>query len=424
MNDFPKVFRVRQSFDGPRIEDIESEVQTQLDKLNLQEKIRPGQTVAITAGSRGIANIALIIKSAVEHLKKTGAVPFIVPAMGSHGGATPEGQRELIESFGINEDYCGCPIRADMSTVVVGRAPQEFDVHIDKFAYEADHVLVCGRVKPHTGFSGEVQSGLLKMMLIGLGKCNGAGVYHRAAADFGFDQIAYSIADMIISKAKVVAGLGIVENAYDETAVIEAVAPQQLIERDKALLKMATKWMPKLPFDRADVLLVDEIGKNISGTGMDTNLTGRKHNDHAAVQDEFPKVKRIVVRALTPESHGNAVGIGLCEFCLQRVIDDMDMQKTALNGITSLHVSGAMIPLAYPDDKAALSVALDTIGMTPRDKAKLIWIRNTLKVAEVECSEAYLQEARQRDDLTILSAPRPMPMRSDGFLPDSMAVAF
>jgi hypothetical protein len=330
----------------------------------------------------------------------------------------------LIESFGINEEFCECPIQADMETVVVGRAPQGFDVHIDRRAYEADHVLVCGRVKPHTGFSGKVQSGLIKMMLIGLGKCNGASVYHRAASEFGFDEIAHAIADLIVSRAKVVAGLGIVENAYDETAVIEAVPAQRLVERDMALLKMAQQWMPKLPFERADVLLVDQFGKNISGTGMDTNLTGRKHHDHEAAPDEFPKVKRIVIRSLTPESHGNAVGIGLCEFCLQRVLDDMDMRKTALNGITSLHVSGAMIPLAYPNDEEVLSVALSTIGMTPPEQAKLIWIQNTLQVAEVECSAAYLDEARDREDLTILTEPRPLPVGSDGFLPDSMARAF
>jgi hypothetical protein len=418
MNEFPETFRLRQQFTGPRVEDIEATVEAQLARLALHERIRPGQSVAITAGSRGIANIARIITAAVGHLKQLGARPLIVPAMGSHGGATAEGQRAQIEAYKITEQNCGCPIRSSMETVVLGQAPQGFDVHFDRHAFQADHVLVCGRVKPHTGLSGQIQSGLLKMMLIGLGKHAGARTYHWAAADHGFERIAQDVAGMLIERGKVVGGLAVVENACDETALIEAVAPHDFWESDRRLLQQAIEWMPKLPFDHADVLLIDEIGKDISGTGMDTNVVGRKFDDHKAVEHETPKIKRIVIRGLTPATHGNALGIGMCEFCLQRVVDGMDREKTAINGITSLHVSGAMIPLAYPTDRQVLSVALSTIGLTPPHNARLLWIRNTLQVAELECSAAYLDEARQRDDLTILTEPRPLPIDQDGFLPD------
>jgi hypothetical protein len=417
MNEFPLTFRVRQQFEGPRVEDIEREVHEQLKRLSLSQRIRPGHTVAITAGSRGIANIARILRAAVAHLKELGARPLIVPAMGSHGSATAEGQRKLIESYGITEQFCACPIQSSMDTVVLGHGPQGYAIHFDRCAYEADHVLVCGRVKPHTGFSGQVQSGLLKMMMIGLGKRNGANAYHGAAVDFGFDRVAYDVAEIMIERGKIVAGLAIVENAYDETALIEAVAPHDFVAREKALLTLAREWMPRLPFDRADVLLIDEIGKDISGSGMDTNVVGRKFHEHQAAEDEFPKIRRIVIRGLTEQSHGNALGIGLSEFCLQRVVDAMDLEQMAINGVTSMHVSGVMVPLAYKTDREVLAAALNTIGLTAPADAKLMWIRNTLQVAEVECSSTYLDDARGRNDLSVLSPPRPLPLNAQGYLP-------
>ena len=231
MTDFPAIFRVRQQFDNPRVDDVAATVESELAKLSLGDKIQPGQSVAITAGSRGIANINVIIRGIAEHLRSVGAEPFIVPAMGSHGGGTAEGQRKIIESYGITESYCGCPIRATMETEVVCNAAEGFPVHFDKHAFGADHVVVCGRVKPHTNFVGSIESGLMKMMLIGLGKHNGARIYHRAIQDFNFGQIVRSVAREVLSKCRIVAGLAIVENSYDETAKIEAVAPSEFEER-------------------------------------------------------------------------------------------------------------------------------------------------------------------------------------------------
>jgi hypothetical protein len=420
MSNYPQLFRVRQSFQSPSlpVEQIPASVAGELSRLNLAERVKPGQSVAITAGSRGIANIAVVIKAAVEHFQSLGAKPFIVPAMGSHGGGTAEGQRELIEGYGITEAYCCCPIRASMETVIVCQAAEGFPVHFDKHAFGADHVLVVGRVKPHTNFVGDIESGLMKMMLIGLGKHAGAKIYHRAILNYSFGQIVRSVAREVLAKCRIVAGIGIIENAYDQTAKIQAVAPHEFEEREKELLVLAKEWIPRLPFKTADILLLDQIGKNISGSGMDTNVVGRKFNDHVAAEHEWPKIKRIIVRDLTDPTHGNATGVGMAEFCRTRVVEKTDVKITRINCLTGGHPTAAMLPLDYPTDRECLDAALPTIGLTDPPHACLLWIHNTLDVAEVECSVAYLNEARQRTDLEIVADPRPMPLDAAGNLPD------
>ncbi len=417
MSDYPNIFRLRQLFDGPELGDVAAEVENQLSQLQLRDKIQPGETVAISAGSRGIANIHIIIKAVADHLGSIDARPFIVPAMGSHGGGTAEGQQGIIEGYGITEEFCNCPIKASMETVIVCDANEGFPVHFDKHAYGADHVIVVGRVKPHTNFSGDIESGLMKMMLIGLGKHAGAKIYHRAIADFDFGQIVRSVAREVLAKCGIVAGLAIVENSYDETARIEAIAPENFEEREKELLLLAKKWMPKLPFDAADILVLDEIGKDISGSGMDTNVVGRKYHDHQAAEGETPRIKNIVVRGLTPATHGNASGIGMAEFCRTKLVQEMDARITRINCITGGHSTGAMVPLDYETDREILDVALVSIGLTEPPDARFLWARNTLDVAEVICSDTYLQEAQQRDDLEVLSEPQPMPFGEDGNLP-------
>jgi Lactate racemase N-terminal domain len=420
MSQYPNIFRVRQSFNSPTlpIDQIPATVAAELARLKLNAVVKPGQTVAITAGSRGVANIALVIKAAVHHFQSLGAKPFIVPAMGSHGGGTAEGQRGLIEGYGITEQYCGCPIRASMETVIVCQAAEGFPVHFDKQAFGADHVLVVGRVKPHTNFVGDIESGLMKMMLIGLGKHEGAKSYHRAIMDYNFGQIVRSVAREVLAKCRIVAGIGIVENAYDQTAKIQAVAPHEFEDREKELLVLAKQWMPRLPFKTADILLLDQIGKNISGSGMDTNVVGRKFNDRVAWENEWPKIKRIVIRDLTEPTHGNATGIGIAEFCRTRCIEKMDVKTTRINCLTGGHPPAAMQPLDYPTDREILDAALPTIGLTDPPNAKLMWAHNTLEVAEVECSVVYLPEARERKDLEIIQDPRPLPLDAVGNLPD------
>ena len=415
MSDFPSIFRLRQKFARPRVADIAAEVHAQLARLELHRRVQPGQTVAITAGSRGIANIAEILRAAVGHFRPR-AEPFLVAAMGSHGGGTAEGQRQVLEACGITETSAGCPIRSSMETTIVGRAAEGFPLHIDRAACEADHVLVCGRVKPHTSLAGGFQSGLLKMLLIGLGKQTGANVYHRAIEDYSFDHIVQSAAPLVVEKCRVVAGLAIVENAYDETALIEAVEPAWFEAREPQLLALAREWMARLPFDAVDVLLIDRIGKNISGVGFDPNVVGRKFNDHQAVAGETPRVKRICLRSLTPESHGNAVGLGMAEFCRTQLLRDMDPRTTRVNSLTSGHIAAGMTPLDYATDREMVQAALGTIGLVKPPHARLLWIADTLDLGELECSAAYLEAARGRSDLEILGEPREMEFDAAGNL--------
>ncbi|MEZ6069006.1 MAG: lactate racemase domain-containing protein [Pirellulales bacterium] len=416
MAEFPQMFRVRQTFPRPRVADIPGTVAAEMARLNLAERIKPGQSVAVTAGSRGIAHIKEIIRAVVEALRGAGAEPFIVPAMGSHGGGTAEGQRGIVEGYGMTEEYLGCRIKASMETVIITETAEGIPVHFDRHAYEADHVFVVGRVKPHTDFAGDIESGLMKMMLIGLGKHAGAKIYHRAIMDYSFGQIVRSVASVVLTKCKVVGGLGIVENGYDETALLRAVAPEEFEDREKELLVQAKEWMPSLPFPRADVLIIEEIGKNISGAGMDTNVIGRKFNDREAIDNEFPKIRRIVVRGLTPETKGNAAGIGIAEFCHRRVIDQMNYEITKINCVTGGHPSGAMHPTHYDTDREILENALSTIGLVAPPDARVMRIRNTLQLAELECSVAYLDEARAHERLEILSDPYDMPLGADGNL--------
>jgi hypothetical protein len=416
--DFPKIFRLRQRFDATCIKDVPAETHGQLAALNLGKKVRPGQSVAITASSRGIANIAQITRAIVEHFKKYGAQPFIVPAMGSHGGGSAQGQRQVIESYGITEGYVGCPIRSIVDTVEVCRSEHGFPVHFDRLAFEADHVLILNRVKPHSGFHGPIESGLMKMLLIGLGNCEGAKIYHRAILDYSFEHIIRDVAEKVINTCPILAGLAIVENAYDQTALIQAVAPKDFETREKELLVQAKKLMPRLPFDTVDVLVIDRMGKDISGVGVDPNVVGRKFNDHKAVDGESPKVRRICLRSLTPASHGNATGMGMAEFCKSEFLRQADPAATRFNCLVSGHVSAAMPPLDFKTDREMLDAAFGTIGLVEPSNAKLIWIADTLHLDQVECSAAYLDEAQRRGDLEILTKPRDLPFDPAGDLPD------
>ena len=413
---YPRMARIRQRFDAPRIDDIPAEIRRQFEKLGLGQTIRPGQTVAITAGSRGIANIALIIKSIVESLKSLGAVPFVVPAMGSHGGGTAEGQREILETYGITAEYTGAEIRSSMETVIVDRTPRGLPVHFDKHAAEADHVLVCGRVKPHTGFVGEIESGLHKMMLIGLGKHAGAKIYHRAILDYSFLEIIQAVAKSVLEKCNVVAGLAIIENARDETALLEAVAPGDFFDRERELLKIAKEWMPRLPIKRVDLLIVDEIGKDISGSGLDTNVVGRKFRDHAATDQDGVSCRRIFVRGLTEATHGNAVGIGIAEFTNQRTVEAIDPVATRINAVTGGHPAVAAVPIALPTDRESVDAALQCVGLVEPENARVIQIADTLHVEHLLVSESCLAELADREDVEIVSAPEPMAFDDSGNL--------
>ena len=404
----PRMMKVRQQFDAPTLEDIEGAVRAEIGKMGVDGKIKKGDSVAISVGSRGIANIALITKTLVEELKAAGAEPFVVPAMGSHGGGTAEGQRAIVEGYGVTEEYTGAPVRSTMEVVQVSETDEGVPVYFDKYAHEADHVVVMGRVKPHTSFTGEIESGLHKMMLIGLGKHKGAALYHQAIVHYSFDRIVRSVGQEVIEKCGVIFGFGIVENQYDRTALVRAVAPADFLDAEKEMLIQAKRWLPSLPFERIDLLIVDRIGKNISGSGMDTNVIGRKYNDHFPAEKEFPKVTRIFVRDLTDETHGNACGIGLSEYTHKRLRDKIDYSITAINSMTGNHPSAACVPIHFDTDRKALEAALQTVGLVQPEEAKVVRIQDTLHVEEILASEAFLPQVESSEDLTIVDPPAAM----------------
>jgi len=394
----PKMIRVRQSFAGPRLTDIPRTVAERLEGAGLP--VKRGETVAVGAGSRGIASIDVIVGATVRWLRDRGARPFVFPAMGSHGGGTPEGQLSVLEHYGITEATMGCPVRATMDVVQVGEA-LGLPVWLDRHAADADWIGLVNRVKPHTDFKGSIESGLFKMMTIGLGKYKGAIQYHRANVQHGYETVITSVGREMLARARIGFGLGIVENGYDETALVEAFSAQDLEAGERRLLKSAREWMARLPFSPIDVLVVEQMGKNISGSGMDTNVIGRPTNPHEPFPSD-PKILWIVALDITEESYGNAIGIGNADFTTRRLVDRIDMKPTLINAITACSPGMAKVPATYETDREAIETALSCIGLTPPERARVVRIKNTLLLGEIEVSEAYAAEVDKRRDLTVL----------------------
>jgi hypothetical protein len=307
-----------------------------------------------------------------------------------------------------------------MEVVRVCDSKLGFPVLFDRNAFEADHLVVCNRVKPHTLFSGPIESGLLKMLMIGLGKRDGATLYHRAILEHGYSAVLADVGAELLERCGVLAGVAIVERGDDQTARIEALPPERFFADEPRLLEMARDWMPRLPFSEVDLLLIDEIGKNLSGSGLDTNVVGRKSSLHRAAADGPIRVRFIAIRSLTRATLGNAVGIGVAEFCRSRVLREMDAAVTRLNALTAGDLTAAMLPLDYQTDAEIVEAALPMIGLRPPEEARILWIRNTLQLAEVECSSAFLEEARGRAELELASELRPLPLGDDGNLPDHL----
>ncbi len=409
----PRMLRVRQKFVTPRVADIALAVADQFKRPDIRAGIRPGMKIAVGCGSRGIANIAVCAKAVVAELKALGADPFIFPAMGSHGGATAEGQREVLEGYGITEDFVGCPIRSQMDVVELGRM-DGMPVYFDRLAAAADGVVFVCRIKPHTNFRAAIESGIVKMLTIGAGKITGATELHTHGFD-RFGEVLPKVAQFIMERKNFLFGVGMIENAADETAHIEAVPAATLLEREPALLAQAKELMPRICFDEIDVLIVEQIGKNISGSGMDPNITGR--NLRFMEWEAKPLVKKIVVLGFTPETHGNACGIGLADVITMKVYREIDIPSTYANVIASACLDGALIPMIMNNDREAIALAVKTtVRVKPAD-AKIVRIRNTLELIEIEVSEPLLPMIRanpQRFD--ILGPAAPMRFDAEGNL--------
>ena len=412
----PGMFHASQKFPDAHIEreDIEKTIFDEIERSGMAARIRPGMRIAVTAGSRGIRNVDEITRSVVACVRAHGASPFIVPAMGSHGGATAEGQRELLAGYGITEEKMGCPILSSMETVLLGLSELGKPVYMDKNAYESDGIILSCRLKPHTAFRGPVESGPCKMMTVGLGKQRGAEQVHSD----GMDIIARNIPTMArvtLGTGKILFAIPCLENAYDQTMMFEAIPAEKILEREPELLKIAFANMPSILVGEGDVLIVDQIGKNFSGTGVDPNITGTFSTPYAS---GGVQVQRTCFLDLTPESHGNSLGIGLASAITRRIFDQIDADAMYTNCMTSTVIKSAMVPCVMSTDKEAIQFCIRTCNRIDRDNPRIIRIRNSLHVGQIMLSAAYYNDvqAGKYTGLTALDAPEAITFDQSGTL--------
>ena len=397
----PKMVKIRQKFEAPIIEDVPKAAQDAISQARVLSRIAKGDQVAIAVGSRGVADIDILTREVVRAVKTAGGEPFIVPAMGSHGGATAEGQIDVLEQLGVTEAFIEAPIRSTMEVVEVGKLPNGLPVYIDKYAYEADKVIVINRIKPHTAFRGPVESGLLKMITIGLGKQRGADAAHAYSFKYMAEHVP-EMAKITLSKVPIIFGLGTIENAYDQPCKIVAVPAEKLEEEEPKLLLEAKSLMPRILLDELDVLIVDEIGKDISGDGMDPNISGRFATPYAS---GGANATRVVVLRLTDKTHGNANGIGLADITTRKVFEDTEWEKGYANALTSTVVGTVKMPMFLETEELAVKAAIKTCNVFDMSTARIVRIKDTLHLGEIWISESLLKEAIDQQDIEILGEP-------------------
>lgn len=387
--EYPKMYRIRQKINNEKIDDLRSEVFKQLDCVGIQSVIKPNNHICVTAGSRGIANIDKIVMYVCDYIKCLNGIPFIVPSMGSHGGATAEGQKQLLKKLGITEETMGCEIRSSMEVVQLEDAENGAPVYVDKNAFYSDGIIVVNRIKPHTDFIAENESGIVKMVAVGLGKEKGATSMH------GYDlastiPLAFKVASV---HAPIIAGLGIVENSKDETYIVQGVKPDEFLKEDAKLLKIAAEQVPHLPYDDIDVLIVKEMGKMFSGTGMDTKVIGRICVQ-GVPEPISPKVNKLVVLRLSSDSCGNALGIGLADITTKELTDSIDYDSMYINLIATTYLERGKVPPHFKTEKSAIDTAFHTLGKIKSQEAKVMIIDNTLNINELLVSEKIYNEIK------------------------------
>lgn len=402
----PPVATVRQRFEEHRISDIPGTLRKQLEKPEITKRIKKGARIAIGAGSRGIANAALVVKSLVEVLREKGADPFVFPAMGSHGGATADGQKRLLASYGITEEYVGTSIRATMEVVEQARMADGTPLYVDRYANEADGIVLVNRIKPHTAFRGPIESGIVKMMIIGMGKIAGAAVMHSDRGMDLFGTVLPEAAQVLMPHIPFLFGVGLIEDAYDHTAIIEAIPAESLIAREEELLVTAKTMMPRLYINEIDVLVIDQIGKEISGGGFDPNIAGRNCRGVAGFDDV--RANKMVILSLSPHTHGNATGVGLADVITRKLFDAIDLQATYTNVITSTYLDGAAIPIVMQTEKEAIQLAIRSVPRVKPKDIRLVRIKDTLSLGEVVVSEALLAEVNDHPRMEVISGTREM----------------
>jgi hypothetical protein len=412
--EIPQLTPIRQVLSQPVVRQVAEEVRRQWQTSKVPTRIRRGDRVAVGVGSRGIANIATIVRSTLDFLRDLGAQPFVVAAMGSHGGGTPEGQRQLLAEYGISEEVLRVPVKTDMTTVQLGTNSWGEPVHWDKNAFEADAVLTISRIKAHTDFRGKCESGIVKMLGIGLGKRDGAAQHHRWGVR-GLREMLPESAKVILEKTKFVAGLAILENAKEETAVLRVLDKENVFELEPQLLEQSKDMMGRLPFDQLDLLVIGEIGKNYSGAGIDPNVVGRLLME-GEPEFERPRITRICALDLSPESHGNGTGVGIADLTTDRLLARIDPVPFRMNNLTACFLWRSKLPLSFPTDRECIEAGISTCWQPHLDRLRMAMIPNTLEVNELWVSPALVEEARTNNRLEVAGAARPAPINAAGCL--------
>jgi len=412
--EFPPIACVRQSFDQPEVADVPGAVAEAIRGSRIGARVKPGGSVALTVGSRGIAGIDRIARAAVDALKGQGFHPFVVAAMGSHGGGTADGQRSLLAEFGVTEATLGCPVRCGMETVVLGTNSFGLPIHFDRAAFEADGIVALNRIKPHTSFTGRYESGLLKMLAVGLGKQQGAAQVHKLGLP-GLKALLPEVGTFLLEKTPVALGVALLENARERTAWVVAVEPEDWLRVEPELLDEARGLMGRLPFDQIDVLVVGELGKNYSGTGLDPNVIGRQRVE---TMPDLPRpvVTRLAVLDLSAETRGNALGIGLADLTTEKVVRAIDPTPMRVNSLTSNFLTRARVPISLPTDRDVIAACLDTCWRIDRREARAVFIPNTLELTDIWVTEPLADEVRRLPGLSFESGFTPIPFDADGAL--------
>lgn len=411
----PRLVRIRQKVPAESISDLNKEIDDSFAKIGIDLTSLKGLKVGITAGSRGINAYPKILQIIVERIKKAQGYPIIIPSMGSHGGGTVEGQLRVLESLGITEESVGAPIAKCVDSIKIGETDLGVSVYCNVEATKVDRLIIVNRIKAHTDFEGQIESGLCKMMAIGLGSAKGCVQVHSHALIAGYEEVITSVAKFMMEKLPIFLGVAILENWKGETAEIKAILPENLIEEEKKLLaKVKTKTI-KLPIKNIDVLVVGEMGKNISGTGMDTKVIGRIMV-LGQKEPEFPKIKRIVVLNLTPQSHGNAIGIGLADITTEKVFNSINIRDTSLNSISSMCLEQGRLPCIVANDKEAIKSAILTSGVLNYKDVRLVYIQNTLNLENLAVSESLFEEVAMNDQLEITGELEELKFDENGFL--------
>jgi len=420
--DFPRLLLVRQNFPDRRLRDVRAAVTNELAQSPFGGRLRPGARVAIGVGSRGISNIAAIVRSVVDFWKSKGARPFLFPAMGSHGAATAEGQADVLAHYGIIEETMGCPVVSSLDVVPLGPTPDGIEAFMDRNAFESDGVMLVGRVKWHTDFAGEIESGLFKMMAIGLGKFAGAQRYHTYAYKLGLEHVIRTVGRQVLASGKILGGLAILEDANHNTAQVTAVPVEEMERREEELLRVVKSWMGRIPTD-LDVLILDEIGKNISGAGMDTKVVNRGVHGQYNPWPDAPRIERIFIRGLSDLSYGNGVGLGMADVVSDRLLGKIDWNPTRINSLTASTPAAIRTPLHFPTDRECVERIAPTVGKHDLREVTYGWIRNSLELGLLAMSENLRPQIEKNRNLEVLGAPRPMEFEAGGNLIDMLVPA-